>query len=83
MTGNIEDCLAFELGRIPGVSKVTIRVVTLFSLASKISAKLFRHVLGENIQGVDACIPEVEHSQFFFSLAAVSTFTPQRGFFCF
>jgi len=67
MTGNCKDCLAFELGSLPGVSKVTISIVTLFSLASEISAKLFRHVLGENIRGVDRRIPEVvEHSLFFF-----------------
>ena len=76
MTGNCVDCLAFELGSLPGMSKVTISVVALFSLASEISAKLFRHVLGKKIQGVDGRIPEVEHSQFFFSLVAVSTFTP-------
>ncbi len=76
MTGNHKDCLVFELGSLPGVSKVTISVVTLFSLAIEIHAKLFKHVLGENVQRVDGRIPEVEHSQFFFSLVAVSTFTP-------
>jgi hypothetical protein len=48
------------------VSKVTIRIVTLFSHASEIRAKLFRHVLGENVQSIDGLIPEVEHSQIFF-----------------
>jgi hypothetical protein len=48
MIGNHDDCLAFELRSLPGVSKVTISVVTLFSLASEVSAKLFGHiVLGE------------------------------------
>ncbi len=66
MTGNCDEHLAFELGSLPRVSKVTICIVTLFSLASEIRAKLFRHVLGENVQRVDWRIPEVEHSQFFF-----------------
>jgi hypothetical protein len=45
MTGNCKDCLAFELGSLPGVSKVTISIGALFSLASEIHTKLFRHVL--------------------------------------
>ncbi len=66
MTGNHNDHLGFELRSLPGVSKVTTSVVTLFPLASEICTKLFRHVLGENVQRVDGCIPEVKHSQFFF-----------------
>ncbi len=52
MTGNHDDCLAFELGCLPGVSIVTISIVTFFSLASEICAKLFRHVIGEMSEGV-------------------------------
>ncbi len=64
MIGNCNDRLAFfELWSLPGVSKVTISIVSLFSLASKIHAKLFRHVLGGNVRGVDGCIMEVEHAQ--------------------
>jgi hypothetical protein len=37
MIGDCNDCLMFELQSLPGVSKVTISVVTLFSLTSKIS----------------------------------------------
>ncbi len=31
MIGDCDDCLMFELQSLPGVSKVTISVVTLFS----------------------------------------------------
>ncbi len=37
MIGNHDDSLAFDLRSFPGVSEVTISVVTLFSLASEIS----------------------------------------------
>jgi hypothetical protein len=66
MTGNRNDCLAFDLRSLPGACKVTISIVSLFALASEICAKLFGHVRGENVQRVDGCIPEVEHSQIFF-----------------
>jgi hypothetical protein len=66
MIGNHNDPLAFQVRSLPGVSKVTISIVTLFSLASEIHAKLFRHVLGENIQWVDGCFPKVERSQILF-----------------
>jgi hypothetical protein len=72
MIGNHNDRLEFELQSLPGVSKVTIGVVTLFSLTSEISAKLFGHILWENVRRVDGR----EHTQIFFSLGAVSTFTP-------
>jgi hypothetical protein len=81
MTGNCKDCLAFELGCLPGVNKVTISVVALFSLVSEISAKLFRHVLGENIQGVDGCIPEADHSQFFFLFGSSINLYPTTRLF--
>jgi hypothetical protein len=51
MIGNHNDGLAFELQSLPGVSKVTISVVTLFSLTSEIGAKLFGHILWENVVG--------------------------------
>ncbi len=35
MIGDCNDCLAFELLSLPGVSKVTISVVTLFPLQVK------------------------------------------------
>jgi hypothetical protein len=38
MIGNQDDCLAFELQSLPGVSEVTISVGTLLSLASEIGA---------------------------------------------
>jgi hypothetical protein len=63
MISNHNDCLAFDLQSLSGVSKVTISVVTLFSLVSEICAKLFRHILGENVRRVDGCIIEVEHTQ--------------------
>ncbi len=56
MVGNQDDPFAFELQSLPGVSKVTISVGTLFSLTSEISAKLFRHILWENVRWVDGWI---------------------------
>jgi hypothetical protein len=49
MIGNHNDCLAFELQNLPGVS--TISVVTLFPLASEVSAKLSGIPLGKCPQG--------------------------------
>jgi hypothetical protein len=68
MIGNHNDCLAFELQSLPGVSKVTISVVTLFSLASEFSTKLFRHILRKNVHNVDGWVTEVKHTQILFSL---------------
>jgi hypothetical protein len=84
MIGDRDDRLAFELQSlpVPGASKATISVVTLFSLASEVHAKLFRHILWENVHRVDGRITEVKHTHICFSLAAVSTFTSQQGFFC-
>jgi hypothetical protein len=65
----IDDCddrLAFELRSFPGVSKVTISVVTLFSLEGEVRAKLFRHFLWENVRRVDGRITEVKHTQILF-----------------
>ncbi len=67
MIGNHNDCLAFELWSLPGVSKVTISVVTLFALASEISAKLFGHILWENVRRVDGRVTEVKHTKICFS----------------
>ncbi len=66
MIGNQDDRLAFELQSLPGVSKVTISVDTLFSLISEISAKLFRHILWENVRRVDGQVTEVKHTQILF-----------------
>jgi hypothetical protein len=66
MIGDHDDCLAFELWSLPGVSEVTISVVTLFSLTSEISAKLFGHILWENVRRVDGWVTEVKHTQIFF-----------------
>ncbi len=44
MIGNHNDRLAFELQSLCGVIKVTISVVTLFSLANEVRAKLFSHI---------------------------------------
>jgi hypothetical protein len=82
MIGNHGDHLAFELRSLPGVREATISVGTLFSLASEVRAKLFRHILWENVRRVDGGITEVKHTQILFSLAAVLTFTLQQGFFC-
>jgi hypothetical protein len=66
MIGNCDDCLAFELRSLPGVSKVTISVVTLFSLARKVRAKLFRYIFWENVRRVHGQIMEVKHIQIIF-----------------
>jgi hypothetical protein len=66
MIGNQDDCLVFELRSLPGASKVTISVDTLFSLTSEISAKLFGHILWENVQGVAGWVTEVKHTQILF-----------------
>ncbi len=63
MIGNQDDCLAFELWRFPGVSKVAISVGTLLSLTSEISAKLFGRILWENVRWVGRRVTEVKHTQ--------------------
>ncbi len=81
MIDNCNDCLVFELRSLPGVSKVTISIVTLFSLASEIHAKLFGHVLGENVRRVDGHIPEVEHTQIFFLFGSSINLYPMTRLF--
>ncbi len=49
MVVNQDDCLAFELQSLPGVSKIAIGVGTFLSLAGEVCAKLFRHILWENV----------------------------------
>jgi hypothetical protein len=63
MVSNQDDCLAFELRSLPGVSEISIGVGTLFSLASEVHAKLFRHILWEDVRWVDGWVTEVKHTQ--------------------
>jgi hypothetical protein len=63
MIGDQEDHLAFELRSLPGVSKVTISFGTLFTLTSEVGAKLFRHILWENVRWVDGWVTKVKHTQ--------------------
>jgi hypothetical protein len=63
MSGNQDDHLAFELQSLPGVSKVIISVGTLFSFTSEIGAKLFGHILWENVRWVDRQVTKVKHTQ--------------------
>jgi hypothetical protein len=63
MIGNQDDRLTFELKSLPGVSKVTISVGTLFSLTSEIGAKLFGHIFWENVRWVDGRVTKVKHTQ--------------------
>jgi hypothetical protein len=63
MVGNQDDSLAFELRSLPGVSKIAIGVGTLLSLASEVCAKLFRHILWEDVRWVDGQVMEVNHTQ--------------------
>jgi hypothetical protein len=63
MVGDQDDCLAFELQSLPGVSKIAIGVGTLLSLASEVGAKLFGHILWEYVCWVDGWVMEVKHTQ--------------------
>jgi hypothetical protein len=63
MVGNQDDSLAFELRSLPGVSKIAIGVGTLLSLAGEVCAKLFGHILWEDICWVDGRVTEVQHTQ--------------------
>jgi hypothetical protein len=63
MIGNQDDCLAFELQRLPGVSKVAIGVGALLSFASEVGTKLFGQILWKNVRWVDGWVTEVKHTQ--------------------
>ncbi len=63
MVGNQDDCLAFELQSLPGVSEITIGVGTLLSLASEVRTKLPGHILWEDVHWVDGQVMEVKHTQ--------------------
>jgi hypothetical protein len=65
MVGNQDDRLVFELRSLPGVRKIAIGVGTLLSLASEVGAKLFGHILWEDVCWVDGWVTEVEHTQIF------------------
>jgi hypothetical protein len=82
MVGNQDDRLTFERQSLAGVSKIAIGVGTLLSLASEVCAKLFGHILWEDVSWIDGWVTEVNIPRSFFSLAAVSTYTPRWGFFC-
>jgi hypothetical protein len=58
-----DDCLAFELRSFPGVSEIAIGVGTLLFLASEVGAKLFGHILWEDVRWVDGWVTEVKHTQ--------------------
>jgi hypothetical protein len=63
MVGNQDDSLAFELPSLPGVSKIAIGVGTLLSRAGEVCAKLFGHILWEDVCWVDGRVTEVKHTQ--------------------
>ncbi len=63
MAGNQDDSLAFELRILPGVSKIAIGVGRLLSLAGEVCAKLFGHILWEDVRWVDGRVTEVKHTQ--------------------
>jgi hypothetical protein len=63
MVCNQDDRLAFELRSFLGVSKIAIGVGTLLSLANEVGAKLFRHILWEDVRWVDGWVTEVKHTQ--------------------
>jgi hypothetical protein len=80
MIGNHDDCLTFELQSLPGVSEVIISVVTLFSLESEVSAKLFGHILWENVRRVDGWVTEVKHTQTLFLFGSSINLYSVMGF---
>ncbi len=63
MVGNQDDCLAFEPRSLLGMSKIAIGVGTLLSLASEVCAKIFGHILWEDVYWVDGRDTEVNHTQ--------------------
>jgi hypothetical protein len=63
MVGNQDDSLAFELQSLPGVSKIAICVGTLISLAGEVCAKLFGHILWEDVRWVNGQVMELKHTQ--------------------
>jgi hypothetical protein len=63
MVCNQDDHLAFEFQSFPGVSKIAIGVDTLLSLASEVGAKLFGHILWEDVRWVDGWVTEIKHTQ--------------------
>jgi hypothetical protein len=82
MIGNQDDCLVFELRSLPGVSKAAIGIGTLLSLASKVGAKLFGHILWDNVRWVDGQVTEVKHTQILLLFGGSIIFTPRQGFSC-
>jgi hypothetical protein len=64
MIGNRQDSLAFELRGPPGMDKITIHVVALLTLASKIGTNFVKHVFWEYIRRVNQSVKEEEHLQF-------------------
>ncbi len=66
MISNHDDSLAFELRSLPGVSEIANGVGTLLSLAGEVCAKLFGHILWENVRRVDGRVTEVKHTQILF-----------------
>jgi hypothetical protein len=63
LVGNQDDHLAFELQNLTGVSEIAIGVGTLLSLASEVYAKLFGHIVWEDVRWVDGRVTEVKHTQ--------------------
>ncbi len=45
------------------MSKIAIGVGTLLSLASEVGAKLFGHILWEDVRSVDGWVTEVKHTR--------------------
>jgi hypothetical protein len=79
MISNQDDCLACELQSLPGVSKVTMSVDTLYSLTSEISAKLFGNILWEIVRRVDGLVTEVKHTQILFLIGgSVNVYSTAR-----
>ncbi len=74
--GDCNDRLAFELQSLPGVSKVSISVVTLFPLQVKFVQSFSGMSLGKMSAGLMDAFRRQNIPKSFLSLAAVSTFTP-------
>jgi hypothetical protein len=79
MVGNQDDSLAFKLQSLPGVSVFAIGVSTLLFLAGEVCAKLFGHILWEDVHWVDGWVAEVKHTQILFLIgSSVNLYSTMR-----
>ncbi len=80
--GDQDDCLAFELRCLFGVSKVKIGVGKLLSLASEVGAKLFGHILWKYVRWVVGRVTEVKHTQILLLFGSSINLNSTMRLFC-